>query len=51
MQDGTQAAFDHGAQFFTVSDPRFESMVQEWEQAGVVGRWQVRALGPQHSFK
>eukprot|EP00240_Pyramimonas_obovata_P004911 CAMPEP_0118930750 /NCGR_PEP_ID=MMETSP1169-20130426/7330_1 /TAXON_ID=36882 /ORGANISM="Pyramimonas obovata, Strain CCMP722" /LENGTH=402 /DNA_ID=CAMNT_0006873153 /DNA_START=174 /DNA_END=1382 /DNA_ORIENTATION=+ len=41
-EDGTQVTFDHGAQFFSVSDPRFDSLVQEWERAGVVGRWEGR---------
>ncbi|MDP8952924.1 MAG: FAD-dependent oxidoreductase [Actinomycetota bacterium] len=31
--------FDHGAQFFTVRDDRFEEMVQGWVSAGVAGVW------------
>jgi predicted NAD/FAD-dependent oxidoreductase len=31
--------FDHGAQFFTVRDPRFQTLVRTWEQAGIVREW------------
>jgi hypothetical protein len=37
--DGTTLRFDHGAQYFTVRDPRFIAQVEEWESAGVVARW------------
>ena len=37
--DGRVAIFDHGAQFFTVRDPRFESLVNEWVRDGVVREW------------
>jgi len=37
--DGRVAIFDHGAQFFTVRDPRFESLVDEWVRDGVVREW------------
>lgn len=30
---------DHGAQFFTVRDSRFQSYVDEWIEAGVVREW------------
>jgi predicted NAD/FAD-dependent oxidoreductase len=30
---------DHGAQFFTVRDPRFRSYVDEWLDAGVIKEW------------
>ena len=33
------ARLDHGAQFFTVRDPRFADMVATWHQAGWVHTW------------
>lgn len=40
-----EAAFDHGAQFFTVRDPDFARRAQAWVQAGVAAPW--AAAGPQ----
>jgi renalase len=37
------ARLDHGAQFFTVRDPRFQRYVDEWLDAGVVREWFSRA--------
>lgn len=31
--------FDHGAQFFTVREERFENLVQEWLEADVAREW------------
>ena len=31
--------FDHGAQFFTVREARFQSFVDEWLRAGIVREW------------
>ena len=39
-----QATFDHGAQFMTVRDPRFASVVAQWQQIGVVQEWFASAL-------
>ena len=36
LEDGV---FDHGAQFFTVRDERFEAMVRAWVSAGVAEVW------------
>jgi predicted NAD/FAD-dependent oxidoreductase len=35
-------AFDHGAQYFTCRDPRFEPIVESWQKAGVVAVWDGR---------
>lgn len=34
-----EAVFDHGAQFFTVRDPRFQRIVDEWLDRDVVRVW------------
>ena len=33
------AVCDHGAQFFTVREPRFKDIVEEWLRHDVVGEW------------
>jgi renalase len=45
MTDAGEAAFDHGAQYFTARDPGFAALVAKWEAAGVVARWP--AVGPE----
>ncbi|MEY2747397.1 MAG: hypothetical protein RL112_2439 [Planctomycetota bacterium] len=35
-------AFDHGAQYYTVRDPRFAAVHREWLEAGVAARWTGR---------
>ena len=37
--------FDHGAQYFTVRDRRFERYVHAWRQLGLVSRWPVPGNG------
>jgi photolyase PhrII len=37
-----EARFDHGAQYFTVRDPRFGRFVRSWIERGVVARWRPR---------
>jgi renalase len=34
--------FDHGAQYFTVRDPRFEQQVARWIECGAVSPWDGR---------
>jgi len=34
--------FDHGAQYFTVRDARFQKQVDAWIQRGVVAEWNAR---------
>jgi hypothetical protein len=36
--------FDHGVQYFTIQDARFESIVRAWHAAGVVSRWSARTM-------
>ena len=36
--------FDHGAQYFTVQDANFQAEVDVAEKAGVVARWEAKAL-------
>ncbi|MFN3385802.1 MAG: NAD(P)/FAD-dependent oxidoreductase [Candidatus Thermochlorobacter sp.] len=43
IQDGT---FDHGAQYFTVRDPKFHEIVEEWLAAGIVEEWSRNFLTP-----
>jgi predicted NAD/FAD-dependent oxidoreductase len=37
-RDG-ELRFDHGAQYFTVRDPRFSRQVEAWENDGLAARW------------
>lgn len=34
-----EALCDHGAQFFTVREPRFAALLNEWQQAGLASEW------------
>jgi predicted NAD/FAD-dependent oxidoreductase len=36
--------FDHGAQYFTVSDERFAPSVEAWRRAGIVAKWDGRIV-------
>ena len=38
------AAFDHGAQYFTVRDKQFQNCVDSWQHAGLVQRWNGRIV-------
>lgn len=37
-RDGTWR-FDHGAQYFTIRDPRLAPLVRSWQQQGVIALW------------
>ncbi len=39
-----EAAFDHGAQYFTIRDPRFQARAAAWTAAGCIAPWP--AAGP-----
>jgi len=39
---GEPLRFDHGAQYFTARDPRFQRRVQAWAERGLVAPWQAR---------
>ncbi len=39
-----EAAFDHGAQYFTARDPAFRRQTEAWERSGLVAPWP--AAGP-----
>lgn len=34
-----EASFDHGAQYFTARDPKFQTVVADWHKRGIVDRW------------
>lgn len=44
-----EGVFDHGAQFFTSSDPEFAAEVASWHAAGVVEQWFDERLEPDGS--
>jgi len=37
-------SFDHGVQYFTIQDHRFEPVVRAWQSAGIVARWSARTV-------
>jgi len=41
---GSTLAFDHGAQYFTVRDPRFASLAAQWERDRVAAKWNGRVV-------
>lgn len=41
---GATLAFDHGAQYFTVRDPRFASVAAQWERDRVIAKWPGRIV-------
>jgi renalase len=40
----TDLVLDHGAQYFTVRDPRFAAVVAGWESQRLVARWTARIV-------
>lgn len=47
-----EAAWDHGAQYFTARDPAFRAQVDEWVRQGHAAVWQPRVavLGPERQL-
>jgi predicted NAD/FAD-dependent oxidoreductase len=43
--DGETKRFDHGAQYFTGSDPAFHKQIETWEAQGIVARWPAAGEG------
>ncbi len=41
---GSTLAFDHGAQYFTARDPRFASLIAQWERNRVAAKWAGRIV-------
>ena len=41
-EDGKELFFDHGAPYFTVTNPDVLAMVFEWESRGLVAEWEER---------
>ncbi len=39
QRPASTAVFDHGAQYFTVRDDQFESLVRHWQEMGIVHEW------------
>ncbi|KAI5060223.1 hypothetical protein GOP47_0025135 [Adiantum capillus-veneris] len=37
--NGDQLAFDHAAQYFTATDPKFKKLVNQWMEEGAVREW------------
>lgn len=37
--DPTSLVFDHAAQYFTASDPRFLELVDTWVEQGLIREW------------
>ena len=35
---------DHGAQYFTVRDPAFQTMFDRWQRAGIVAPWRAKIV-------
>lgn len=44
----TDLRFDHGAQYFTVHDQKFERYVRSWLEDGAVASWQGRIVAIEH---
>lgn len=40
-EDGKELLFDHGAPYFTVTNPDVLSVVAAWESSGLVAEWKI----------
>ena len=43
-RNSEQLHFDHGAQYFTLRDPRFVACGKEWENRGLIALWKGRIV-------
>ena len=43
-------AFDHGCQYFTARDPRFQLYVEAWTELGIVSAWPARRAACQNGI-
>ena len=46
-----EAVFDHGAQYFTVLDPAFDNLVQDWQERRLVRLWATGFTLPDGTLK
>jgi photolyase PhrII len=47
-REGESLTFDHGAPYFSLTDPRFTLTVQSWVRDGVAARWNAACAVIQH---
>ncbi|MFW6097025.1 MAG: NAD(P)/FAD-dependent oxidoreductase [Chloroflexota bacterium] len=49
LPNGTEAVFDHGAQYFTARSERFRRLVQAWRRSEIVTQWSDGFAAPDAS--